>query len=213
MLHQLYSIPRTTPFLLACSGGVDSMAALDFFRRGGKRFTVAYFDHGTGNAVGALPIIQEYTNKYDIHLVVGELSNDKPSHMSPEEFWRQERYRWFCSLTDADNIVTAHHLDDCAEGWIFSALHGNPKVMQPCTMLTTYGPCKALIRPFLANRKQQMIDWCVKHNVKWYEDLSNQDTHYPRNFIRHELIQQCLRVNPGLHTVIRKKLLRFQSEQ
>jgi tRNA(Ile)-lysidine synthase TilS/MesJ len=43
--------------------------------------------------------------------------------------------------------------------------------------------------------------------VPWVEDDSNTDTCYTRNYIRHELMPHALEVNPGLHKVVKKKVL------
>ncbi len=190
------------------------MAILDFYRRGNKKFTVAYFDHGTGNAEKALPIIEKYVRKHNLYLQVGHIEEPKPPQMSPEEFWRTQRYKFLCSLPDGDIVITAHNLGDCVEGWLFSTIHGTPKLMQAQTILSSYGEqSKILLRPFLTNRKENLIDWCKRHEVKWYEDKSNQDVNYPRNRIRHCLIDECLKVNPGLFNTIKRKILKMHDIQ
>lgn len=206
MLHQLHNIPRTTHFVLACSAGVDSMCAADFYKRGGKKFTLAYFDHGTGNSRGAIPVLQEWSKQNDVRLVIGKISGTKPKHQSPEEFWRNERYRWLVSL-DINPIITAHHLDDAAETYLFSAMHGNPTLIKSCSMLSYYGHNITCYRPFLTNTKKDFINWCKQHSVKWFEDISNQDIHFPRNRIRHNILPEALKINPGFLKVIKKKYL------
>jgi tRNA(Ile)-lysidine synthase len=198
-------MPRERKFTLACSGGVDSMAVADFYHRGGKNFILAYFDHGTGNRHGSLPVISKFAETRGIEVVIGTITSDKPKESSPEEHWRNERYRWLISL--GRPIVTCHHLNDAAETWVFSALHGNPKLIQHQGIASSYGNNEIVYRPFLTNTKDDLRNWCVRHEVEWYEDVSNTDTHYPRNFIRHELMPGCLKVNPGLLKTIKKKIL------
>lgn len=205
MLHQLYKFSHHKHFILACSGGVDSMAVADFYKKGNKKFTLAYFDHGTGNAVKAIPLLEEWSKANDIELVVGTIQNEKPKDTSPEEHWRNERYRWLISL-DRD-IITCHHLGDVVEQWIFSSLHGNPSIIKPCNMISSYGENATVYRPFLTNTKDDFIKWCLRNRVKWHEDSSNTDTHYPRNYIRHNLVERCLKINPGLFKTIKKKVL------
>ena len=62
------------------------------------------------------------------------------------------------------------------------------------------------LRPFLETRKSTFEDWCDRKNVPSFYDVSNSDTSYMRNYIRHEVVPKALRVNPGLHKVLRKKL-------
>jgi tRNA(Ile)-lysidine synthase TilS/MesJ len=58
MIKLLGKIPNTVT--LACSGGPDSMAALDFLMRGRKRVKVAHFDHGTEHGSKARKILAEF---------------------------------------------------------------------------------------------------------------------------------------------------------
>lgn len=197
MLHLLYNPPREQQFILACSGGVDSMAAADFFKRGNKKFIVAYFHHKTPQADRMQSFVQEWCRKNFAPFSIGELQGSKPKDQSPEEHWRNERYKWLLSFNQP--VITCHHLNDVVETWIFSSLHGNPKLIAPINGLVH--------RPFILNSKQHMIDWCMSHNVEWFEDESNKDTNFPRNRIRHNILPEALKVNPGLLKVIKKKII------
>lgn len=200
MLHQLVKFRYEQPFVLACSGGVDSMAIADFFQRGSKNFSLAYFDHGTGNSIGALPVIEKFArNKVTLH--VGHIKSPKPPDLSPEEYWRNERYAWLHSFELP--VVTCHHLNDVAETWLMSAMHGQPKLISPILV----GEKRIVYRPFLTNTKQELIDWCVRHHVKWFEDTSNTNVYFPRNRVRHNILPEVLKINPGFLKVMRKKYL------
>jgi tRNA(Ile)-lysidine synthase len=184
---------------VACSGGVDSMAVVDFLMRNHK-VNLMFFDHQTENSTEALDFL---TNKYypsiatnTIQLIVGHIEREKERTESWEEYWRNERYRWFHSYEHP--IITCHHLDDCVENWIFTSLHGEGRIIPYQN--------QNVIRPFRLNRKTEFTDWCRNKNVPWIEDSSNQDTRYMRNYIRHEIVPKALMVNPGLHKVIMKKV-------
>ncbi len=197
MLKQFINIPRSEHFYLACSGGVDSMAIADFYKRGNKNFTLAYFHHATPQADKMENFIREWAAENKVAAVFGYLNGSKPKEASPEEFWRNERYKFFETLNG--RIITCHHLNDVAETWIFSCLHGNPKIIAPVN--------GRIIRPFILNTKQDLINWAIRHNVSWIEDKSNEDVHYPRNRIRHNMLEEALKINPGLFKVLRKKYL------
>jgi len=196
----------TREVVLACSGGVDSMAILDFLGRN-HSVTVAFFDHGTETSAEALEFIQEFIYKKNqifhetpksikLTLEVGTIQREREARESIEEYWRNERYNWFNSFDKP--VITCHHLDDCTETWLWSSLNGKGKIIPYRN--------KNVIRPFRLNRKSIFINWCRKNNVPWVEDTSNADTKYMRNFIRHELMPKALVVNQGLHTVIYKKV-------
>ena len=48
--------------------------------------------------------------------------------------------------------------------------------------------------------------WANLNNVSYIEDNTNTDTRHTRNYIRHEMMPNVLRVNPGIHKTIAKKV-------
>jgi tRNA(Ile)-lysidine synthase len=192
---------------VACSGGVDSMAAVDFLRRN-HNCNLLFFDHGTDTSTDAKQFLQDFIsdknreyketpNATSLTLEMGAITRSKEKKESWEEYWRNERYAFFQSVQE--EVITCHHLDDCVETWIWSSMHGKGKIIP-------YRNQK-VIRPFRLNRKAEFVNWCRTHNVPWIEDISNEDTNYMRNYIRKELVDKCLVINPGLSTVIRKKVM------
>lgn len=193
MIHIHGPIPKN--ITVAVSGGVDSMALLDFFSLR-QQVSVAFFDHGTATSSSAKDFLIKVCRDRDIkNLHIERLKNQKPKELSLEEHWRNERYAF---LSKFQNVATAHTLDDCVETWIWGSLHGTPKLI----------PYRRgnVFRPFLRTRKSELISWCTRKGVDWLEDPSNLDTKFTRNFIRHKLMPGVLEVNPGIHKVISKKL-------
>ena len=186
---------------VAVSGGPDSMAALDFIRRGRKKVTALHFNHGTPFSSHAESIVVDYCNKYDIELKLGKLQSEPAPGESLENFWRIERYKFFDSVSDLP-IITCHHLDDAVENWIFTSFHGNPMMI----------PLKRdqFLRPFLLTTKDVLMDWCDRKSVPYVHDPSNKDISFMRNFIRHEIISKVKLVNPGINKVIKKKIFEMQ---
>lgn len=190
-------IPRD--IIVACSGGLDSMAVVDFLRRS-HNVTAFYFDHGTEHGHEASEFLSGYYAGTDVSFLSRKIKlGEKPKDLSQEEYWRNERYAWFDCLSKDGQVISCHHLDDCVETWIWSSMHGNP---------TTIPYCRAnVIRPFRLNRKREFALWCNINNVPWIEDNSNKDVRYTRNYIRHEMMPHVLRVNPGIHKMLKKKMI------
>ena len=190
-------IPRQV--MIAVSGGVDSMAALDFLRRN-HEVEVYYFNHGTEYGERAEDLVRRYIMKYDLPFQIrGIAQGTKPKRMSKEEWWRDERYKWMDLFSQHHlPVITCHHLDDCVETWVWSSMHGTGKII----------PYRrnGVIRPFRTTRKRQLELWAAMHNVPYLEDDSNADVCYTRNYIRHEMMPHVLRVNPGIHKTIAKKV-------
>jgi len=189
---------------VAVSGGQDSMAALSFVRNANKNIVAYYFDHGTDHGAEAKTFIKDYCEKNNVSLVVGTISAEKSADQSWEEFWRIERYKFLHSFT-SQNIATAHHLDDAAETYLWGCLHGNPRRIH-CRQPGENGALTNIVRPFLLTPKKDLEEWCHRKQVPFIQDPSNFDTSYTRNRIRHNIMPEALKVNPGLLTVVRKQI-------
>ena len=210
MLKILGELPDV--IAVACSGGPDSMAALNFLHNGGKRKVIAvYFNHGTEHGGQAQSFIEEYCNRNGIEFIIGMISRDKSAKESPEEFWRNERYAFFARIMKVLDtrfgkdikLATCHHLDDSVENWIFTSLNGEGR-------LIPYSR-DYIIRPFLLTRKAELINWCNITGVPYLVDPSNTDVKYARNRIRSMIVPQVELINPGIYKVIRKKIIEANS--
>ena len=184
---------------VACSGGIDSMAALDFLKRNHDVF-VLHFNHGTHHGMKAMKFVNNYCADNDI----GFLTNvgtprPKIDRESQEEYWRSIRYDWLERCTERQ-IVTAHHLDDCVETWVMSSMHGTGKIIP-------HSRNDRVLRPFRMTRKRDLELWANLKNVPYITDDSNDDVKYTRNYIRHEMMPHVLRVNPGIHKMLKKKMI------
>lgn len=198
MIKLLGKLPYHLP-IVAMSGGVDSMAAADFVSRT-RTIQCAFFHHGTETSERAEHVVRKFCEDRKIVLMTGRIWNSRPADLSPEEHWRNERYAWLDSISgNSIDIITAHHLDDCVETYLWSAMHGTPKTI----------PYRRnrVVRPFLLTPKQSLVNWATRHNVPWIEDLSNTDTKYMRNYVRHNIVPHALKVNPGLRRVIARKVV------
>lgn len=182
---------------IAVSGGPDSMAALDFLSKN-KDVLVLHYNHATPHANHAEVIVSKYCEKNNIPLVVDGLKEDMPAGVSKEDFWRKHRYDFFEREAGDLHVVTCHHLDDAVETWLFTSMHGAPKLIP--SQRGRY------LRPFLGTRKVVFEEWCDRKGVHFINDPSNTDLSFMRNYIRHEIVPRALRVNPGLPKVLRKKI-------
>ena len=162
-----------------------------------REVTLLFFHHNTETSENAGKFLGDFSNKNNLKLHSEKLSVEKPKKVSPEEFWRIERYKFFDKFKDKP-ILMAHHLDDCVETYLMSSFHGCPKLIPHNT--------GNFYRPFLMTPKKILIDWCVRKNVPWQEDLSNKDNSFARNRIRNIILPEVKKINPGIDKVIKKKL-------
>lgn len=184
--------PLSKKLTIALSGGVDSVAITDFLSRK-HNVSCAFFHHGTENSERAFTFVNNFCKERNLSLTIGYLKTEKNKKQSQEEFWRDERYKF---LSQFETVITGHHLDDVVETYVWSSMHGTSKLIPTVR--------NNVLRPFLTTRKTEFVNWCVRKNIDWCEDTSNADIKYTRNLIRRELLPIALKVNPGLHTTVKK---------
>lgn len=194
MIKILGGIPKSE-FGIACSGGVDSMAILDFLVKGRYNPHVLYFNHNTEHGHEAEKFITEYCNQKNLKLTIGR--TDLKPLSNKEKIWSDLRYEFFSQFDFP--IMTCHHLDDCVETYLFSCLRGFQSVIP-------YSKGN-VIRPFLLNEKSVFEKWCNQKSVPFVQDLSNDCLDYSRNRIRHQIVPEALLVSPGLKTTVKKMIV------
>lgn len=166
-------------YLVAVSGGVDSVALLDMLvAEGTNELVVAHFDHGIrGDSAEDARFAGQLAEKYGL---VFEMRREELGHGASEELARQRRYgflREMAAKHDA-KIVTAHHADDIIEtvainlhrgtGWRGLAVLNSPDIA----------------RPLLAMPKKTLVAYANAKGLEWHEDSTNQDQRYLRNRLR-----------------------------
>ena len=196
MLKLLTKIPRKIN--LAFSGGVDSLVVAHFLKRGKHDLTLLHFNHGCQYSDEIERQCLERAESLSVPIVVGRVTEGSPNKgQSLEDFWRRSRYRFLRSFPE--QFITCHHLDDAVETWVWSCLHGNPKIIPASDA--------KVIRPFLLTEKQDFQKYADRHGLVAVDDPYNRDFSLTRNYIRANIMEHAYRINPGLKKVIRKKYL------
>lgn len=196
MIRIIGKIPPNV--VVACSGGVDSMAVTHFLLSSRRKIRLAYFNHDTAHSRNAQIFVEKFANENNLDMFIGKIKGTKGKR-SLEEFWRDERYAFFERI-NTNFLITCHHLDDAVETWVMSAMHGQCK-------LIPYKRGENIHRPFLMTSKKIIKEYSERKGVNWVEDPTNSRTEYIRNHVRHSLMPGILKVNPGIRTMIRKKII------
>ena len=184
--------------VVAISGGADSVAILHFIKRSHRKVSAAIFDHGTGLHDITYPIVKKMCDEMGVELFVGKISDTDNGKKSPEEHWRDERYRWLESL--GKPVITGHNLDDNIETYLWSFANGNAKFIPSVRN-------QIVLRPFLAVSHEEMVEYCVKNNLQYHDDPSNKDFKYTRSKVRYGLKPEIEKINPGFRNMIKRKIL------
>lgn len=181
-------------WLLAVSGGRDSMALLDAFvtARGGEIAGVASFDHGTGRAATeAVALVERQALARQLPVMTGRLD----SASGDEATWREARWRflrgWAAELRAT--IVTAHSRDDQVETVLLRLLRGAGA--RGLAAMRSADP--TIARPFLGLTRTQIATYADARGLAWVDDPSNASLAFARNRVRHEILPALERRAPG----------------
>ncbi|MCE2998302.1 MAG: tRNA lysidine(34) synthetase TilS, partial [Betaproteobacteria bacterium] len=122
---------------------------------------------------------------------------------------REARYRVFAQ-SGAAVIALAHNRDDQAETVLIQLLRGaGPRGLAAMPEFRAGEP--SLWRPLLQLPRAAIVEYAERHRLRWIEDDSNADTHYTRNFLRHQVLPRIETRLPGASVVL-ARAARLQAE-
>jgi tRNA(Ile)-lysidine synthase len=188
-------------FLLAVSGGIDSVAMAHLFREAGLRISFAHCnfqlrdkesdrDQQFVEELALLLKVPCYTNHFET------TAHASTNGISIQMAARDLRYAWFEELRqkqDIDRIAVGHNKNDVVETMLINFARGTG-----IRGLSGIKPQQGLvIRPLLFASRQEIINYCTIRNITWREDSSNAGTKYIRNRIRHVVIPEFESLNPS----------------
>ena len=201
-------------YLLAVSGGIDSMVLFDLFIKNNINFSVAScnFQLRGEDSDNDLKFVENICIKNSINLYSTVLDVDKFSTMrkiSTQMAARELRYDFFKKILEKHKysyIVTAHHLDDNIETIIFNFI----KSTGYKGLVGIPFNKNKILRPLINISKEEIEDYAVSNNISWRLDKSNNSNKYSRNKIRNEVIPLLKEINPSLGKSLTESLKRIQ---
>lgn len=179
--------------LLAFSGGVDSSALFYVLVKKQIPFDIAIVNYATrlqsGDEVAyAKELATAHNKKIFIH-------NAKPIHSNFEHNARIVRYEFFrtiCKQHHYNNLILAHQLNDRLEWFLMQLCRGSGL----CGLSGFSGVQRdkdfCIVRPMCEVSRDEIYAYLHRHNIKFFNDESNEDTRFTRNYIRLEFANKLL---------------------
>lgn len=173
-------------FVIAVSGGVDSMVLLECFRRSmdPSRFVVAHYDHGVRlDSSRDLTFVSEFCERRGLSFV----SQTRTTGTTSENSMRVLRR---CFLTKVKRshccqwIASAHHWDDNLETFLMRLIRGGG-LRGLSSMQFRNGTS---LKPLLEVTRSEIENFAEINAVPFREDSTNESLRYFRNRIRWKLI-------------------------
>jgi len=203
---------RTQPFLLACSGGVDSVVLTHLLKELELQFELAHCNFRLRGAESDrdAEFVSDLAKNLDlkIHITSFETSEYIKKHkVSVQVAARQLRYDWFRGCLEKRNlsfVVTAHHADDVLETFLINLTRGTG--LEGLTGI----PARTswILRPLLEFSGRDIRSYAKKAGLTWREDSSNREEKYLRNRLRQKVIPELKKTDPRF-TANFEKTLRF----
>lgn len=191
--------------LMAVSGGADSVAMLRLFVSVRESFPLslscAHVEHGIRgkDSLEDLTFVRTLCEQENVPLYwkhVDAPAYAKANGCGLEDAARTLRYAFLERTADeigADAIALAHHAGDQAETVLMRAARGSD-VRGLCAMRHRR---EKLIRPLLSVQMQALRAYLESIGQSWREDVTNCDTVYTRNRLRHDVLPQLEAAVPG----------------
>lgn len=186
--------------LLACSGGMDSVALTHLCADTELDVSLAHcnFNLRDEESDGDETFVRELATKLGIKVFVEQFKTEQYAEkhrLSVQMAARELRYQWFDELLQTkgfDYVLTAHHADDSLETFLINlsrgtgidGLSGIPEVNEK------------VVRPLLPFSQDEILEYAQSNKMEWREDSSNASTKYLRNKIRHEVVPVLKELHP-----------------
>lgn len=175
-------------YLLACSGGLDSVCLGTLLNEAKIPFEVAHvnFCLREGESEEDEVFVRNWAKSLgkSIHIFLPDtLSFASENQLSIQMAAREIRYDWFERLRaerKLEGIILAHQEDDQLETIFLNLLRGTG-------IEGIYGMAERrgwLIRPLLPFSRSEILDYAIQIGLNWREDSSNTKTDYKRNKLR-----------------------------
>lgn len=192
------SLPPGT-YIIAVSGGVDSMVLLDVARSlPGVKLVVAHVDHGIRDDSHLdRELVKRIAMSHNLAFTATRL---ELGWGASEEVARTARYNFLRHIKEryaADAILTAHHANDVIETAVINLVRGTG-----WRGLSSLRSVHGIIRPFLGVSKAEIVAYARRHKLVWREDSTNNDSRYLRNKLRKHLACVPPNVLEQLHKII-----------
>ncbi|MCR5003405.1 MAG: tRNA lysidine(34) synthetase TilS, partial [Bacteroidales bacterium] len=194
-------------FLLAVSGGADSMCLAELFLGSslGLKFAVAHcnFTLRGKESDGDEAFVRAWAEEHGVRFYSKRFETEtyaKEKGISIEMAARDLRYSWFneiCLKDGYEAVCVAHNLNDNAETLVLNLLRGTGSRgicgMAPKSAVPVAGGV-TLLRPMLEFSRKEIVAFLETGHR---EDCTNADCEYKRNKVRNQIFPLFEEINPS----------------
>ncbi|MFN7539027.1 MAG: tRNA lysidine(34) synthetase TilS [Bacteroidota bacterium] len=220
------AVSKDSTFLIAISGGVDSVVLAHLMKRAGFTCQLAHMNFQLRGKESDRDeqFVAALAKQWEVQLHIKRANTTQfaeENKLSLQEAARELRYEWFAELRQqiihgANNqqptkncwILTAHHADDNIETLLLHLMRGTG--LEGLAGIQPIRKNQNLIRPLLPFFKNNLLAYAQENELAFVEDSSNASDHYTRNKLRHLLMPALREIFPDVDQQLAANIERFR---
>ncbi len=178
-------------WVVAVSGGSDSIALLRVLHAQRLDLSVAHLDHGARpESAEDARFVAELAATLGLPFDLGHWRPERPAHFEADA--REARYAWLAEVArrrEAPVVAVGHTRDDQAETILHRIVRGaGPRGLMGMPRARSLGEGLTLVRPLLDVGRAELRDYLGSISQAWREDATNADLDRTRARVRHDLL-------------------------
>lgn len=183
---------KNQKYLIALSGGLDSVVLTHFFKLSGLQFSLVHcnFSLRGSESEDDEQFCRNLAGDLDSEIFIKKFNTSKfaeENGLSIQQAARELRYKFFHEVKVANSfekICTAHHFNDSVETFFINLIRGSgPKGLSGIPEVTD-----DLVRPLLIFSREEIDHFAATNNLSYRRDSSNESEKYVRNSLRKNVL-------------------------
>ena len=204
----IQSLNKQSQYLLAISGGADSVALLHLLKNSHQLILIHLNHQLRGKESGNdARFVRSLAKKLKLPCEIKKApiaKIAKKQNISIEMTARQQRHLFFAEIAKkykCPRILLAHHSDDNAETILWNLIRGSGglKGISMKTQQNISGKKLTFLRPLIHTSRKEIMQFLEENQLSFRQDKTNSQPITPRNRIRNEvfpLLEKILGRNP-----------------
>lgn len=189
-------LPDGGSVVVGFSGGSDSVCLVSILYELGYNVTAAHMNHNMRDTADRdMEFCRSFCNERSIPFFC---KTAEQGMLKSEADAREARYAFFAEVlaeTGIDLLATAHNKNDSAETVLLHMLRG----ASTDGLRGILPKDKGIIRPLIAVKKSEVLDYCEQNNLEYMTDETNLTDMYLRNRLRNRVFPELEKeFNPRL---------------
>ena len=210
-VHQSLVSTGCNNFLLAVSGGVDSLFLLRMIKELSKQYKynlrAIHVNHNFSlNSKCMENYCVNACKEQDVEIIIESLDNTIKSNI--EDHFRNLRYRKiFDIMKDNEALVLGHHFDDQIETFFYRLFRGSSPIGLSSMKEISERDNRIICRPLLPFSKKTIEKYAEEEKIKFIHDSTNNNIGFDRNYIRKKIIPPIKARWPGFSEVMKHNIM------